>query len=61
MTRMWPSHTEKIAQLPNLLTHSSPKDAPIEVWGLRGWSQHLADAWFTDDLSTIDGIETNGK
>ena len=37
-----PSHTEKITQLPNLLTHSSPKEAPIEVWGLRKGA-HLAD------------------
>jgi hypothetical protein len=48
-----PSHTEKITQLPNLLTHSSPKEAPIEVWGLRKGA-HLANAWFIDDLSIID-------
>ena len=56
-----PSHTEKITQLPNLLTHSSPKEAPIEVWGLREWSQHLTNAWFTDGSSTTDETKADGK
>lgn len=56
-----PSHTKKTAQFPNLLTSCSPKEAPVEVWGLREWSQHVANAWFTDDLSTTDGAKANGK
>lgn len=66
MIRMWQQRdTEEIAQLPIIPfpkpLPSPPKEAPVEVWGLREWSQHLANAWFTDDLSTTDGTKANGK
>ena len=54
-----PSHTKEIAQLviSKTLT-TSPEEAPVELWGPTEWSQHLANAWFSDGSSTTDETKT---
>lgn len=57
-----PSHTKEIAQLviSKTLT-TSPEEAPVELWGPTEWSQHLANAWFSDGSSTTDETKADGK